>query len=56
MFWRGQHARFVFAENAITIARHDFVDRISKRSRQRASNARHAPDAAELLQHVQNCI
>ena len=46
----------MFAENTITIARHNFVDCIAKPAWQHAANSRQAPDAAKLRQHVKDGI
>ena len=56
MFWLGRHARLVLAENTIAVARHNLMDRISKPSRQYATDSRPAPDTAELSWHVKDCI
>ena len=56
MFWLRQHARFVFAENAIAIARHNLIDRIPKSSRQQTTCLRQTPNTTELGQHVKNRI
>ena len=56
MFWIRQQARLVFAEDSITIARHHFVDRVSKSSRQYFDDSCQTPNARELRQHVKDCI
>ena len=56
MFWIRQHARLVFAEDPIAIARHNFVDCISKPTRQHAADSRQTPNATKLRQHVKDGI
>lgn len=56
MFWIRQHARLVFAEDPIAIARHHFVDCISKAPRQHAADSCQTPNAAELRQHIKDRI
>ena len=56
MFWLRQHARFVFAENTIAIARHNLVDRIAKPSRQHTTGPCQTPDATELGQQIKDRI
>ncbi len=56
MFWIRQHARLVFAEDPIAIARYYFVDSISEPSRKQAPDSRQTPNAAELRHHVKDRI
>ena len=56
MFWIRQHARLVFAEDPIAIARHNFVDCISKPTRQHAANSCQTPYATKLGQHIKDRI
>ena len=56
MFWIRQHAGFMFAEDPIAIARHHFVDCVSKPSWQHEADSRQTPNAPELPQHIKDCI
>ena len=56
MFGIRQHARLVFAEDPIAVARHNFVDCVSKASRQHPADSRQTPNATQLHQHVQDRI
>lgn len=56
MFWFRQHAGFVFAEDAIAIARHHLVNQIAKHFRQDTPDCGQLPYAAQLLKHVENGI
>lgn len=56
MFWIRQHAGFMFAKDPIAVARHHFIDCVSKSSRQHADDSCQTPNALELRQHIQDRI
>ena len=56
MFWIRQHARLVFAEDPIAVARYHFIDCVSKSSRQHADDSCQTPNAPKFRQHVKDCI
>ena len=56
MFWFRQHARLVFAEDAIAIASHNFIDGVANCSRQHSADYGETPYAAKLRQHVKDRI
>ena len=56
MFWIRQHARLMFAEDPIAIPGYNFVNCISKPTRQHATDSRQTPNATKLSQHVKDGI
>ena len=56
MFWLRQHARFVLAENLITMARYKVVEAIANCFRQRLSYTGDSPDSAQRSKRINNPI
>ena len=56
MLWFRQHARFIFPEHAIAIARYQLVDQVSKRAWQDSSPGCDSPNASEFSPKMKDRI